>query len=495
MKDNSNFEQQHDINSGNDMEKCTFEIETSPLIVNEHLNHFQHHSHTEENYKSQDLPQRNNIYQSIKLNKHYDKNIVDNTSSYVDNNAFLYHKHFKLNDDNNALKYLNASSQHNNNLINDITSMNKINQKLSENIIKRIHDENELIKRNYNSLGTFHQRNINNNNNNTPIAFINSNNFNGQVIPQQQQQQQYEQLNQNTYEIQNKEYDDTNSIRHASNDNSTIHSNQYNITEEATNGTTQIDNNSKRHYQLTQRMFNSKDDFIEFLKEENSNLKYTNFVYKQLLDSLFFFINSLSHKYSFNKVIYPISYYTEHLDDLTKSLLDLDRCIANSIDIAITNNQHHEFIKHLQIVNETELSLLIESTNKVFIDREMPVSSNHPLYSLGNIGERNDKEVKIKQKIINNELNTSKNNLNRSVSSFNHNNNSNNNNNRRLSRNEPNDRKECVACLLGAKTSTRGYSPMVFNPYKKYSSSKIKNKENNNNNKVINLNKFNVTTG
>jgi hypothetical protein len=37
---------------------------------------------------------------------------------------------------------------------------------------------------------------------------------------------------------------------------------------------------------------------------------------------------------------------------------------------------------------------------------------------------------------------------------------------------------------------------MVFNPYKKYSSSKIKNKENNNNNnKVINLNKFNVTTG
>jgi hypothetical protein len=119
------------------------------------------------------------------------------------------------------------------------------------------------------------------------------------------------------------------------------------------------------------------------------------------------------------------------------------------------------------------------------------------LYALGNIGERNDKEVKMKQKIINNELNTSKNNLNRSVSSFNHNNNSNsNNNNRKLSRNEPNDRKECVACLLGAKTSTRGYSPMVFNPYKKYSSSKIKNKENNNNNnKVINLNKFNVTTG
>ena len=225
---------------------------------------------------------------------------------------------------------------------------------------------------------------------------------------------------------------------------------------------------------------NSKAEYLEVLKEENSNLRYTNFVYKQLLDNVLFFINSLSKKYSFTQPIYPITYYFEHVDELTKCLLELDKCIASG-----KNNTHRElqFETAFQIVNECEMT--ITNSNSGNKDKDITMCFMQ--------------EQVDKQRIVSN-LNHSKYSSKCSMSSNNNNtrslsNISRYNSNKTISKIRLSKRKDCIACLLGAGTSKRGYSSMKFNSYGKHSlyKSKISTTVNNNNN-TLNVNRFNTTS-
>ena len=407
---------------------------------------------------STEVSQRNPLYSNTQQNKLLSQNDLENQNTFDDNNSNLFQKQFKSSNEN-ALQYLNISSQNNKSLIESINSMNKINRLLGENLIKRIHNENELLKQNYKlsynpnqmggriaQKGFFYQ-------NENPILVVDD--FNGQNKNIKGLRKNI--INNTFEEIQNKANEDIHNIQTISSNN-----NQH---DDLLSGTTLGDSKRQSCQSNSQRLFNTKDDFNEFLKEENSNLKYTNFVYKQLLDSLFFFINSLSHKYSFNKEIYPLSYYTEHLDELTKSLLELDKWISNISEL----NKGNSF-KSVQIVNENEITLGLK--------KEMPITSSNNLYL---IPRKTEDDEQLKQK-LNSELNYGNNNANnRSISSL-------NSQNRRIPRSKISERKDCIACLLGAGASKRGYSPMMFNPYKKYSNCKIKGRDNS-------LNKFNTTIG
>ena len=48
---------------------------------------------------------------------------------------------------------------------------------------------------------------------------------------------------------------------------------------------------------------NLNQNFIKYLKKDNQKLYNINAIYKQLLDSFFYFINQLSKKYHFEKEI------------------------------------------------------------------------------------------------------------------------------------------------------------------------------------------------
>ena len=170
--------------------------------------------------------------------------------------------------------------------------------------------------------------------------------------------------------------------------------------------------------------FKTIDEFNAYLKEENHKLKKTTFAYKQLIDTLFYFVNSLSHKYSYNKTFFEIAYYVEHLDELTKSLLDLDKYIANTIDLSLMEKKHQELLSSLKITNEFQLTLPIVPEEK-YKEKTLPTNKHHPIYSFGG-----DEEMKSDSK------------------------------------DKGKDGKGCVACLLGASVSQRGYSPMNVIPIK-----------------------------
>lgn len=194
------------------------------------------------------------------------------------------------------------------------------------------------------------------------------------------------------------------------------------------NETDNINNQSINNDQEKDLMsFKTIDEFNAYLKEENYKLKKTTFAYKQLIDTLFYFVNSLSHKYSYNKAFFEIAYYVEHLDELTKSLLDLDKYISNTIDLSVLEKKHQEFLSSLKITNEFQLTLPIVSEEK-YKEKTLPTNKHHPIYSFGG-----DEEMKSDSKD-----------------------------------NKGKDGRDCVACLLGASVSQRGYSPMKCNPYKRY---------------------------
>ena len=66
-------------------------------------------------------------------------------------------------------------------------------------------------------------------------------------------------------------------------------------------------------------------NFIKYLKQGNEKLINANIIYKQLIDSFFYFINQLSKKYSFNKGIKPIAYYISNANELSNLLIDLEQ--------------------------------------------------------------------------------------------------------------------------------------------------------------------------
>ena len=90
---------------------------------------------------------------------------------------------------------------------------------------------------------------------------------------------------------------------------------------------------------------NENNDLIEFLKKENEDLKKSNEKNIQLINSLFFFINQLSFKYSPDKKVFDLSYYNSNISSFSSELNNLYEYInqqqqpEKNNNISITSNK------------------------------------------------------------------------------------------------------------------------------------------------------------
>ena len=85
-------------------------------------------------------------------------------------------------------------------------------------------------------------------------------------------------------------------------------------------------------------------NFIKYLKKDNQKLLHMNNIYKQLIDSFFYFINQLSKKYSFQKEIKDVNYYISNSNNLSNMLIDLEQHLNKLINANLINNNTEEEI-------------------------------------------------------------------------------------------------------------------------------------------------------
>ena len=134
-------------------------------------------------------------------------------------------------------------------------------------------------------------------------------------------------------------------------------------------------NNNNTEHRVTDDTYNSysnsnsnnhsrsNEEAVQFTVKENKRLKCMVTTYKRLLDTLFYFINSLSHNYSFEKKFYQVDNYTNNEDALMKELLSLEKCIHNNINVSLIDNQHQELLAKLRITQEHSLTILTFNDN------------------------------------------------------------------------------------------------------------------------------------
>jgi hypothetical protein len=65
-------------------------------------------------------------------------------------------------------------------------------------------------------------------------------------------------------------------------------------------------------------------NFIKYLKNDNEKLLYINTIYKQIIDTFFYFVNQISKKYSFRKEIKDMNYYFSNANSLSNILIDIE---------------------------------------------------------------------------------------------------------------------------------------------------------------------------
>ena len=81
----------------------------------------------------------------------------------------------------------------------------------------------------------------------------------------------------------------------------------------------------------------NKEDLLDYLKKENDTLKMSNQRNNQIINSLFYFINQLSQKYSPDKKIFDLSFYYSNINCLSSDLNNLNEFIENQNKIKENN--------------------------------------------------------------------------------------------------------------------------------------------------------------
>ena len=104
------------------------------------------------------------------------------------------------------------------------------------------------------------------------------------------------------------------------------------------------------------------EDLIAFLKKENEDLKESNEKNIQLINSLFYFINQLSQKYSPDKKVFELSYYDSNIGSLSSDLNNLNNFIQNQNEKSI-QNQNEKSIQNKNYNNN-----IINNNNSIKID-------------------------------------------------------------------------------------------------------------------------------
>ena len=128
---------------------------------------------------------------------------------------------------------------------------------------------------------------------------------------------------------------------------------------------------------------NKNEDLIDYLKKENEELKKSNEKYIQLINSLFFFINQLSKKYTPDKKLFDLSYYDSKISLLSSDLNILNQSIINQnkkIDVSISSiknntNKIEEKAKN-KIINEKKEKNKRKKNYDIFLGRTFTFGQN-----------------------------------------------------------------------------------------------------------------------
>ena len=343
------------MNNNNNNHHCNSRLYHSPsLNMNPHNNNYNGLTYTHSYINNNTSPLEANDLQYHKHKptfdyitdiKQIDEELLSpNTTQYTSSKRIQYTKqnndiaHNKLNSSNYSLKIDDCSDiERNSSFVNKPLSLkspslsklttSKINKYFHNSLMNKLHYENSNIDRR------------------TSSPFYGKTNNNYESIFSSKRKPQYN----FTKPLSTEESKDGMNIRHHNvyrnnNNHMMIDDNDYNVLYCRTN-----------------------EDSIQ---EENKYLKNVINSYKKLLDSLFYFVNSLSHKYSFNKPFYQMNHYINNEDELTKELLALDKCLQNNINVSLVEFQKQELLNKLVITQEVSVTL-----SAVFKEKE-----NNDLY-------------------------------------------------------------------------------------------------------------------
>lgn len=158
---------------------------------------------------------------------------------------------------------------------------------------------------------------------------------------------------------------------------------------------------------------NNNDNLIDYLKKENDDLKRCKERNNQIINSLFYFVNQLSQKYSPDKKIFDLSYYNSNINCLLPDLNNLNEFIdnqnkakENSNNISINNlSKKEEKSKTIEIKMEIERNKQ-KNNNDIIFDRTFTFGQNDSFNKNNkrNISKKLNKIKKI-NKLINSFLN------------------------------------------------------------------------------------------
>jgi hypothetical protein len=296
------------------------------------------------------------------------------------------------------------------------------------------------------------------------------------------------------------------------NNNNFIFSSQYNIEKK-----NQENNNDKENENLYNNPDNlNKQSLLDYLKKENEELKKLNNSYKQLLDTLFYFLNNISRPYqkpddnsqnnSNSPKLFDLSKDLKNLDGLSQKLINLEFLMNDNKDKKLNNKNGKNNIKKNDGNNDSNGANNDNNDinnnnkdNKNYIINDEINNKNKKKPLLLSITKENSLQLPEQSKLL--QFNDLIEGMNEKCFSFKNDNfierykkNSNNNNinNKKNINNKNDDNKKnmsnidnninldndilnminndsdrCVACLMGCNVSKRGYSPMKYNPYMK----------------------------
>ena len=202
----------------------------------------------------------------------------------------------------------------------------------------------------------------------------------------------------------------------------------------------------------------NNSNLLEYLKKENDEIKSLNNNYKQTLDTLFYFLNNIFHKFrkddkeeenNQKNDLFDLSKDVNNIETLSKKLINLESLINDNNKNDIKNKLKLNAL--LTITKENSLCLPEPTKLEKFNDliegiNEKCFSFKDDNYIERYKNEKNENNIKIKNiSEIEQKENIEKDFVN----------------------NINNDKDKCVACLLGCNVSKRGYSPMRYNPNNK----------------------------
>ena len=199
------------------------------------------------------------------------------------------------------------------------------------------------------------------------------------------------------------------------------------------------------------------ENFLKFLKDENEKLKNLNNTYKQLIDSLFYFLNEQSLKFSYYQELFDISYYIYHVDDLSKTLIGLEYCILSQSNPKNGKN-YEEFKKNINsnFYKQFKLPFPLKINNVISLQIPEILDNKNKNNTINTFNNSNIKNSKIN---ISNHSSLIKDKRSKSQSK--------DNSNIFLNKKD----HDCIACNLGYSISKKGYSTMAYSPYNKTTSS------------------------